>query len=113
MRISDWSSDVCSSDLRQPPFLAEPVGPSGGAEHGDRPVIVVAVLAGRRDLANIFDGRRGGAATEARAFDTASGRPEAELAEHRARGGIVDEMRCGQPRDAERDRKSPRLNSSH
>src|SRR3546814_18304369 len=91
MRISDWSSDVCSSDLRQPPFLAEPVGPSGGAEHGDRPVIVVAVLAGRRDLANIFDGRRGGAATEARAFDTASGRPEAELAEHRARGGIVDE----------------------
>src|SRR3546814_14537755 len=63
MRISDWSSDVCSSDLRQPPFLAEPVGPSGGAEHGDRPVIVVAVLAGRRDLANIFDGRRGGAAT--------------------------------------------------
>src|SRR3546814_5957490 len=40
-----------------------------------------------------------------RAFDTASGRPEAELAEHRARGGIVDEMRCGQPRDAERARE--------
>src|SRR3546814_7759636 len=81
MRISDWSSDVCSSDLRQPPFLAEPVGPSGGAEHGDRPVIVVAVLAGRRDLANIFDGRRGGAATEARAVDTASGRSEEHTSE--------------------------------
>src|SRR3546814_18961125 len=25
MRISDWSSDVCSSDLRQPPRLRKPI----------------------------------------------------------------------------------------
>src|SRR3546814_18773616 len=34
MRISDWSSDVCSSDLPQRPLLAEtPVHPAAGRHH--------------------------------------------------------------------------------
>src|SRR3546814_17139589 len=78
MRISDWSSDVCSSDL-----------------------IIAAVMVRRRDLADIFDGGRGAAAAQARTRDAAPGRAEAEFAQHRARGGVVGEMRRGQPRNAQ------------
>src|SRR3546814_15409743 len=35
MRISDWSSDVCSSDLDERPTAEETDGGGGGAEPGD------------------------------------------------------------------------------
>src|SRR3546814_4701173 len=40
MRISDWSSDVCSSDLRPPPALvAIPLSAPDQGRAGDRPVV--------------------------------------------------------------------------
>src|SRR3546814_5784189 len=34
MRISDWSSDVCSSDLSPPSTVSRPVGPEAGQTIG-------------------------------------------------------------------------------
>src|SRR3546814_12197212 len=43
MRISDWSSNVCSSDLRDRPDAAERV--VDGAAHEDRGIAVVEAVA--------------------------------------------------------------------
>src|SRR3546814_8167301 len=37
MRISDWSSDVCSSDLRTPAFRGQHAAVGGALERGKRP----------------------------------------------------------------------------
>src|SRR3546814_6740605 len=46
MRISDWSSDVCSSDLPPVVQIPHPVGPpghrGGGLGRVDRPVVLAA-----------------------------------------------------------------------
>src|SRR3546814_8739892 len=42
MRISDWSSDVCSSDLREPLLDARVAGESP-LRHGDRHALVTGI----------------------------------------------------------------------
>src|SRR3546814_691351 len=60
MRISDWSSDVCSSDL-----LQDPRHRGGGCQHGDHPALGVwrGVEEQRRTVAAADRGaaREGGA----------------------------------------------------
>src|SRR3546814_6374759 len=100
MRISDWSSDVCSSDLLLPPFRG---GGEGRIDHvgahdhaGATPeggVVHAAVFIAREvpDVQNVE-------------------RPEPTLQ------GLAGQAETQRPREhlrKERDRKSTRLNSSH
>src|SRR3546814_8149530 len=98
MRISDWSSDVCSSDLRAHHEAAMAIG---------QPEQIV----GAQPRLHVFEGH---------VIDRLSPREGmAHVAQHLARGRTdVDLL----PRDAQRvhqrpgialDRKSTRLNSSH
>src|SRR3546814_13647507 len=97
MRISDWSSDVCPSDLpaggrgeesrrHQPDILAEIlVHPDAASHRGDDGIGI--------GIAFLEQGaRRFAAAREAVTLRDLAGRTKAELAEHRARRRIVDEM---------------------
>src|SRR3546814_3409177 len=91
MRISDWSSDVCSSDLHQPPEIAL--------------VGAVAFLRG--------GGLRARGRLLGRQLDLLGDRVDASL----DTAGIIIglELRCHHVADdpARQDRKSTRLNSSH
>src|SRR3546814_10890644 len=112
MRISDWSSDVCSSDLAARPGhecagVAEPAAPDAGAR-------AAATVAAARP-----DGRRGeqyaGADRLAAQKPDRRGTGAAGAGERpalsKAAAGLLDPVsgRHG----ARRDRKSTRLNSSH
>src|SRR3546814_1846578 len=105
MRISDWSSDVCSSDLDAPAVggqrrcqrgvdaVARDRGAAGledGGEAVERAVRRPPVARDRRDPAVMLDDIKNVARREA--------------------GLFVDAL---EPRRTERDRKSTRLNSSH
>src|SRR3546814_4514057 len=102
MRISDWSSDVCSSDLRKAEQLClRPgefaVGVNELAQH-----IVGDLRAPQRHARNIGD------------------KPPAHFHDRDARVGVKDadvgrrhDLAARTERDAMQDRKSTRLNSSH
>src|SRR3546814_8999250 len=106
MRISDWSSDVCSSDLvdfAQPDRLAEMPG-----AFADREDDVAGLLEADADrLVQILDhadaADRGGRQDRAAAAGCLRFIVEADVARH---DRIVE-------RAARQDRKSTRLNSSH
>src|SRR3546814_9446643 len=107
MRISDWSSDVCSSDLTPEVMLSD----ANGVVHADLSV-GTNVTNVHKLLANssiCHDGVKlhgaGFLITEA----------EAEVFGYLRREGIADHIRTYRNgRDlAARDRKSTRLNSSH
>src|SRR3546814_8226888 len=106
MRISDWSSDVCSSDLMVEP---QQVIVAHRAEIGEAPRDRLRILLNRiaaRCRAIEADAARVGAVVIGRVpFGTI------EIADPR-RGAV---MMAGRHlvREAERDRKSTRLNSSH
>src|SRR3546814_19537216 len=63
MRISDWSSDVCSSDLHDAvaayggPLVHGPQAPGGSGRHAPRPARLYDALADRR----LLDAAAGGA----------------------------------------------------
>src|SRR3546814_8481400 len=119
MRISDWSSDVCSSDLIRAPGQVRSVQDIGdiivGTAQGERPIRI-------RDVAQVELGRelRTGAATE-------NGREvvlgtvfmligENSRAVSLAVGEKMEEINRTLPEgvhDITVDRKSTRLNSSH
>src|SRR3546814_8462887 len=102
--MRDWSSDVCSSDLR-----------AGGAERLQAGMAVARVVleAVRRALAHrrghAIDGRPGTAVDEAQERLAAGG----DALQHRLRDADVL-LEPGDPmRRVQVDRKSTRLNSSH
>src|SRR3546814_9585963 len=114
MRISDWSSDVCSSDLRLDPVDAEPPGLDhalvaqaverleralAGALEDTEPFVAVEIL---RDVVDEDDLDAVGLQAFQAVLDGAQGRV----------GGIVVHDLVG-PAMLEEDRKSTRLNSSH
>src|SRR3546814_11345127 len=62
MRISDWSSDVCSSDLNRLQYLGDRAAagnapPHAGAKAGEAPDPLIARFAGRNETANRLTGR--------------------------------------------------------
>src|SRR3546814_7391752 len=111
MRISDWSSDVCSSDLISPPQARRSVLP-------------------RTDLRDAHAGRRGRAQAHLVAL-TALGVSNSRPANptlppppsggedrrtgppYAVRNGVPDERRRHHARRTRADRKSTRLNYSH
>src|SRR3546814_10845719 len=101
MRISDWSSDVCSSDLEFP------------ERDADRPRLAVAQDAqldsGTRGL-GADEGRQVAGLADVDAVDRPDhvADPQACLLPRAARSNVVDECSVGVG-----DRKSTRLNSSH
>src|SRR3546814_6102198 len=103
MRISDWSSDVCSSDLT-------PVDKNGRTQRANlAPVtrddtlqkghIGGQIMASGGKLANAV---RGSHQHHVAAIDARTG-IDAPEAGRRAGGGIPDETRCGINREIERD----------
>src|SRR3546814_7011938 len=105
MRISDWSSDVCSSDLREGDGLANPVAGVGAAEDRifeDRVEAAFGVVVGIAVAGRIK-------ARQAKAH------PVVIVAEL-GRGEAGADLRRPAGEDAVpvlADRKSTRLNSSH
>src|SRR3546814_6545924 len=60
MRISDWSSDVCSSDLQEGERVEDGAGASGDASLPVLPVSTGAIADGEIDVLNTTsDGARG------------------------------------------------------
>src|SRR3546814_10171990 len=124
MRISDWSSDVCSSDLFADADTAQLLAQrvplehafeSQEVRHGGRELDVRC----RADRAAVPDVRREAHVKRMRkrgdmpAFRDAG--PDAVRLDHRD-GPIGDEVACTESREfalTGRDRKSTRLNSSH
>src|SRR3546814_4602832 len=102
MRISDWSSDVCSSDLFLEHLEAEMLERGddiGQRERADRaidlepqPVVAIKALTREADAARIVGIKVAQAQNVARGFL-----------------GVIEVAIIGR----ERDRKSTRLNSSH
>src|SRR3546814_9053832 len=99
MRISDWSSDVCSSDLQQPREYRESVLPSSVPAR-------LAVEAGSPQGWHRYVGDRGDVLGVDRFGASA---PGSEMLE---RYGFTVDNVCARVRKL-LDRKSTRLNSSH
>src|SRR3546814_5867368 len=98
MRISDWSSDVCSSDLGQ--VVDDARVEILAAEEG----VAVGGLHLEHAVADFQHRHVEGAATQVVDHDGAAALLVEAVGES-GRGGLVD--------DAQQDRKSTRLNSSH
>src|SRR3546814_9199944 len=98
MRISDWSSDVCSSDLRREP--------AGGRE---------AVAVAQQDEAHRTSGQEGGAGVHREEGVAGAGqeRHREAVVERLFRRLRIGERAAGAVEGMYEDRKSPRLNSSH
>src|SRR3546814_4739126 len=129
MRISDWSSDVCSSDLKGGPC---PRRSCPRPEPGNRPVVAgrfgIVGVGLRRDRADacLAGGDRVGAVEDAqhRVVTALVAMIEPDQFAALAREGLAEDM-VGRWLDAQRilarlqilplilDRKSTRLNSSH
>src|SRR3546814_8147472 len=112
MRISDWSSDVCSSDLAPAP-LAPRIFPPGSPLFGNRRVagefgaqLVDEILVDRHpDAALRFGGEL---------FDQFVAEGGGKRLSDRGDALRLDRFRIGALHVVEReDRKSTRLNSSH
>src|SRR3546814_9005653 len=98
MRISDWSSDVCSSDLHAVAAML------GKRARDDR--VAVGPVADQRDDARLVEGLLHRLALDRARF--------VRLARQAPVGGEIDENGLsGRAGLGERDRKSTRLNSSH
>src|SRR3546814_9617128 len=118
MRISDWSSDVCSSDLRgiAAGLVQDPADHAGngrfaaGARDSDRQHRGVEQ---RREQLGAAQARRahlrGGDHVGHRLLD--GGRRDDDLLRRGDAAAVLREQR--DPAFGERDRKSTRLNSSH
>src|SRR3546814_8092591 len=122
MRISDWSSDVCSSDLLYASedktlrgvanFLSDPACPFEVTLHrmmttkhlGDAPHPVVASAA--REVLNKSDNERSGVLSTAMSFLGLYRDPTVAEVTSRCAWRIADLISA-------QDRKSTRLNSSH
>src|SRR3546814_4209078 len=105
MRISDWSSDVCSSDLGDPRRLARPFDPTehgGFAGFGKNRAFIVGDLAVGNIVAPAFEHPRRAMVEE----------NDRRLVGHRAIGVLVGVGNRGEEAIGI-DRKSTRLNSSH
>src|SRR3546814_5114000 len=105
MRISDWSSDVCSSDLVDEYLAKVPVGILAGPQ--------VKPVAANRRLLRV-------APTAGRQAEPVAKRHRLITGRRRRRNRIRRQgkiQRLAQfraiPLDGDRDRKSTRLNSSH
>src|SRR3546814_3578621 len=121
MRISDWSSDVCSSDLRP-----EPDGPPAPAAHllrepmkvrfAPSPTGLLHVGNARQALVNWLFARAGGGAYLLRIDDTDAERSTPAFAQAIGEDlrwlGLDWDEKAVQSERLE-DRKSTRLNSSH
>src|SRR3546814_10455453 len=107
MRISDWSSDVCSSDLAKAARTVEFVG--SDPLHGfERPPVAAAVAIGLA-AKELRDGKR--LAGQGERLDAAGkGLSRAQRAGAAARPGPRDPETFGR---VDVDRKSTRLNSRH
>src|SRR3546814_4460989 len=110
MRISDWSSDVCSSDLDDPrvEILAAKEGIAVGGEHFE---LLFAI-----DFGNLDDRHIEGATAQIVNHDLAITILFVEAVGQRCGGRFVDDALHVQPGNAAGilgDRKSTRLNSSH
>src|SRR3546814_5475309 len=104
MRISDWSSDVCSSDLHEAARLAEPLLKICGARDVAFIVNDSVSLAKRLGADGVHLGQDDGDPREARALLG----PSAQI-------GVTcnDSRHFAMEAGDAGDRKSPRLNSSH
>src|SRR3546814_11943812 len=102
MRISDWSSDVCSSDLRFPVVLAARiVGDPRALADGDRRGAAAADPQGRRparlgEQPGLVRAERAGAADRAPDPDLRALRPARPLRREVPQGG-VDEREPAYP----------------
>src|SRR3546814_8784684 len=104
MRISDWSSDVCSSDLAAPQAAGEGPRQRVDASAGRRDGGILAPWRddGNHALARLVEGKNGAAAARPQALG---------IARHAQQDAIQLEA-LGQGLQHP-DRKSTRLNSSH
>src|SRR3546814_4810528 len=112
MRISDWSSDVCSSDLRDLGVFERTLHGVGGGEHA----LVLATGQQPADDRNVSEhavDRIGGHQRTAQIGSIAVQVDRAldRDAERRTVSSGFDQFE--QPVPIAEDRKSPRLNSSH
>src|SRR3546814_4005750 len=108
MRISDWSSDVCSSDLGQIDAALHVIDPG--------PVEAVAVAAHRervRKRAHRVDGVDMGDDEDAGTAIVRAGVKHSAIAETVAAREALDRHRFTGDFFENQDRKSTRLNSSH
>src|SRR3546814_8811795 len=105
MRISDWSSDVCSSDLVRREF--------GKTPNGSTYIINMLDDPGAQETASAEGAAEGGVQEVA----AADGRPQAWNGRliMAYGGGVQANFHSGRScgLDDERDRESTRLNSSH
>src|SRR3546814_4207125 len=118
MRISDWSSDVCSSDLVEPAIfgtlLERALNAKERAKLGAHftPRAYVERLVGptvMEPLRADWEGARTAATLAAEAGDKETARLEVERFHTKLANIVILDPACG----TGKDRKSTRLNSSH
>src|SRR3546814_3048976 len=112
MRISDWSSDVCSSDLDR--GGRRETAPDDLGEHEGLPRRTRYDQSAQADYRRSTRFDAAGRLSRPWRSDRAGGRPQA-LVRRRLRRGQPPAWRIGQRarESARADRKSTRLNSSH
>src|SRR3546814_6183304 len=98
MRISDWSSDVCSSDLQGRPLRRRKM------DHRGIPAVGADQCAGTPARAEV-EGLQKATGSEVLALLQAAVGGKVQLAMHEGDGAVAQH--------GLRDRKSTRLNSSH
>src|SRR3546814_1590744 len=108
MRISDWSSDVCSSDLNAASFLAP--AEILARQHYET---LRTLLAGLPVNLAVLTGRDKGRAREATLMGLADGSIDVLIGTHAIFQQAVTYKALGLVVVDEQDRKSTRLNSSH
>src|SRR3546814_7064724 len=111
MRISDWSSDVCSSDLAEVLGDGRVVGARGGLVGEVGAVAVgVAGVGAQVGLGVLRGGGVGHAVPFVGSSIAAHGAAESDGVDTPE---VTPSARCTSPRGTRGDRKSTRLNSSH
>src|SRR3546814_4454142 len=109
MRISDWSSDVCSSDLNVENLKDEPAGQAPDATPAVRQALATPSSATERQPT-----QRSILAQIKRCWSLDPGAQRAEDVVVEVTVNLAPDGRVvGQPRGVDADRKRTRLNSSH
>src|SRR3546814_9189579 len=108
MRISDWSSDVCSSDLDAMPGVQESA--VIGVPHADFGEAVVAVVVPQRDRAVDVDGMLADLKTNLANFKVPK---KIYIIDALPRNTMGKVQKNALRQQYKEDRKSTRLNSSH